>query len=58
MHAFCDHQKAKDLLKFEDDTDLEKLIIEMYEYYIQFPNKKVESMNYEIDKNIYSFWKK
>jgi UDP-glucose 4-epimerase len=58
VHAFCDHQKAKDLLEFEDNTDLEKLIIEMYEYYIQFPNKKVEPMNYEIDKNMYSFWKK
>jgi hypothetical protein len=46
------------LLKFEDNTDLEKLVTEMYEYYIQFPNKKVEYMNYEIDKNMYSFWKK
>jgi UDP-glucose 4-epimerase len=58
VHAFCDHQKAKDLLNFKDKTDLKNLIKEMYEYYIQFPNKKVEYMNYEIDKNIYSFWKK
>jgi len=58
VHAFCDHQKAKDLLNFKDKTDLKNLIKEMYEYYIQFPNKKVEYMNYEIDKNMYSFWKK
>jgi len=58
VHAFCDHEKAKNLLQFKDNTDLQKLITEMYEYYIQFPNKEVQYMNYEIDKNMYSFWKK
>lgn len=58
VHAFCDHQKARELLGFKDDTNLEELITQMYTYYIQLPNKKVEYMNYEIDKNMYSFWKK
>jgi UDP-glucose 4-epimerase len=58
VHAFCDHQKAKDLLSFKDETNLEKLITEMYDYYIKFEAKKVEYMDYEIDKNMYSFWKK
>lgn len=58
VHAFCDHQKAKDLLKFKDETNLEKLITEMYEYYLKFETKKIEYMDYEINKNMYSFWKK
>lgn len=56
--AIADHTKAKTLLGFEDQTDLEKMIEEMYLYAMSLPKQEVEYMPYEIDKNMYSFWKK
>lgn len=58
VHAYCDHSKAKNILNFKDETNLEALIKEMFEYYLQLPNKTVQYMEYEIEKNMYSFWKK
>jgi UDP-glucose 4-epimerase len=58
MHAYCNHDKAKNLLQFKDDTNLRSLIKEMFEFYLQLEPKTVEYMNYEINKNMYSFWKK
>lgn len=56
--AIADHTKAKTLLGFEDKTDLEALVEEMYRYAMTLPKLEVEYMAYEIDKNMYSFWKK
>jgi UDP-glucose 4-epimerase len=58
IHAYCNHDKAKSLLGFEDNTNLESLIKEMFEFYLTLKPKTVEYMNYEINKNMYSFWKK
>jgi UDP-glucose 4-epimerase len=54
--AYCDHTKAKKDLEFFDETDIETLIIEMFEWAMSQPNREVKKMNYEIQKNIYKFW--
>ena len=58
VHAYCDHKKAKSLLDFKDNTNLENLIREMFEFYLTLEPRTVEYMDYEINKNMYSFWKK
>jgi len=56
--AYCDHSKAKDMLSFVDSTDLDKLIDKLYIWATGQPNRPVKYLEYEIEKNIYSFWKK
>jgi nucleoside-diphosphate-sugar epimerase len=56
-HAYCDHAKAKNLLKFEDNTNLYDLIEEMFVWAMKQPNRKVKDMPYEITKDIYDYWK-
>lgn len=56
--AYSDHTKAKELLGFSDNTDLEATIREMYTWAQSQPNRNVEYFDYEIEKNLYSFWKK
>ena len=55
--AYCDHTKAKRLLQFEDNTELEFTIEEMFKWALLEPKRDVKKMKYEIEKNIYSFWK-
>jgi UDP-glucose 4-epimerase len=57
VHAFCDHEKAQKDLNFKDETDLENLIRDMFDYYLKIDKKEIKYMNYEINKNMYSFWK-
>jgi UDP-glucose 4-epimerase len=56
-HAYCDHTKAKTLLNFVDETELEPLIDSMFEWAVKQPNRKVKDMKYEVTKNIYDYWK-
>ena len=56
--SYCDHSKAKKQLGFKDDTDFESLIAEMFVWAAKQPQRPVKMMNYEIEKNLYSFWKK
>lgn len=56
-HAYCDHTKAKTLLDFKDETDLENLIENMFVWAMKQPNRKVKDMEYEVEKNIYDYWK-
>ena len=56
--AYSDHTKAKELLGFNDNTNLEETIREMYTWAQSQPNRTVEYFDYEIEKNLYSFWKK
>lgn len=56
--AYSDHTKAKTMLWFEDNTNIEDLIKEMYDWALTQPDREVKLMDYEIEKNIYSFWKK
>lgn len=57
-NAYSDHTKAKKLLNFEDKTDIKKLIVEMFERALTQPDRPIKVMEYEIEKNIYSFRKK
>ncbi len=56
-YAFSDHTKAKTLLGFRDNTDLELTINKMFEWALTQPIKTVNNMKYETSKKIYSFWK-
>jgi len=55
--AFCDHTKAKELLDFNDGTDLEKVMYDMFSWGKDQPQRTVKSIPYEIEKGMYSFWK-
>lgn len=55
--AFCDHTKAKTLLSFRDDTNLETLVKNMFDWVSKEPNREVKNMKYEIEDEIYSYWK-
>jgi UDP-glucose 4-epimerase len=57
-HAYCDHTKAKTILQFEDNTNLEELIESVFVWAMKQPNRKVKTMDYEVTKNIYDYWKK
>lgn len=56
-HAYCDHAKAKSMLDFRDETNLEELIESMFVWAMKQPNRKVKNMEYEVEKNIYEYWK-
>jgi len=56
-HAYCDHTKAKTMLDFKDETNLEELIESMFVWAIKQPNRKVKHMDYEVTKDIYDYWK-
>lgn len=55
--AFCNHDKAKRLLNFVDGTDFNQTIHDMFEWALTQPDRPVKSIDYEISKNIYSYWK-
>ena len=48
--AYADHTKAKNLLQFKDNTNLEYSINEMFEWALSQPQRDVKSMKYEITK--------
>jgi len=56
-HAFCDHTKAKNYLNFNDNTNLSQLVEEMFKWALTQPKRQQKSMNYEIKKGIYDYWK-
>lgn len=58
LAAYCDHSKAKKVLGFSDATDFERLIEKMIIWAKQQPHRPVKFMNYEIEKGMYSYWKK
>lgn len=55
--AFCNHDKAKKLLGFRDGTDFEQVVNKMFDWALSQPDHPVKNMNYELEKNIYSFWR-
>jgi UDP-glucose 4-epimerase len=55
-HAYCDHAKAIQDLKFTDNTNINELIENMFIWAMSQPSRIVKNMNYEIDKNIYKYW--
>jgi len=56
--AYCDHSKAKRMLGFSDNTNLENLVKDMFTWATEQPVREVKMMPYEIEKNMYSYWKK
>ena len=56
-HAYCDHTKAKTILEFKDETNLEELVESMFVWAMKQPNRKVKRMEYEVTKDIYEYWK-
>ena len=56
-HAYCDHTKAKSMLQFSDGTNLEELIESMFVWAMKQPNRKVKTMEYEVTKDIYDYWR-
>jgi UDP-glucose 4-epimerase len=56
-NAYCDHTKAKNLLDFKDETNLEELVESVFLWSMKQPNRKVKSMEYEVEKDIYDYWK-
>ena len=56
-HAYCDHTKAKTVLDFKDETNLEELIESMFVWAMKQPNRKVKQMEYEVTKDMYEYWK-
>jgi hypothetical protein len=57
-NAYSNHDKAKERLNFIDRTDIEKTIREMFAWAMEQPVREMKLMDYEIEKNMYSFWKK
>ena len=56
-NAYCSHEKAKEVLGFKDETDLEQTIKEMFAWAMNQPDREVKQITYEIDKGMYNFWK-
>ena len=56
-HAYCDHTKAKTVLDFRDETNLEELIESMFVWAMNQPNRKFKEMEYEITVGMYDYWK-
>jgi len=56
-HAHCDHKKAKTFFNFRDETNLEELVDEMFKWAMTQPKREQKTMDYEITKGIYDYWK-
>jgi nucleoside-diphosphate-sugar epimerase len=56
-HAYCDHKKAKEFLDLKDETNIEETLDQMFIWAKNQPKRKVKKITYEIEKNIYSYWK-
>lgn len=56
--AYCDVSKAERLLGFNDQTNLEKTINDMFDVAIKQPRQELKWADYEITKNLYSYWQK
>jgi UDP-glucose 4-epimerase len=55
--AYCSHAKAKLLLDFNDETNLENLVREMFNWAKDQKSRETRHMDYEITKGIYEYWK-
>lgn len=56
-YAYSDHTKAKELLGFHDETNLEQVIKDLLVWVKNQPKRDVRYMKYETTKNMYSYWK-
>lgn len=56
-HAHCDHKVAKTFFRFRDETNLEELVDEMFKWAMTQPKREQKTMDYEVTKGIYDYWK-
>lgn len=61
-YAWSSYQKSIDILNYKENMSLEDGLKEMWEWakltYSKFPNRKLQYWTeYELEKNIYSYWK-
>lgn len=56
-YAWSNHEKAKHDLLLKDKTDISKTIFDMFHWALRQPFRSINKMSYEINKNMYSFWK-
>lgn len=56
-HAHCNHDKAKTILKFKDETDLETLVESLFLWAQDQPPQPMRIMEYELTDGIYEYWK-
>jgi UDP-glucose 4-epimerase len=58
-HSIPTHQKSVDILGFEHKTDLKEGLTEMWKWAQHQPmRERFVWPSYELDKGIYSYWKK
>lgn len=58
-HSIPTHQKSVDILGFQHKTTLKEGLTKMWEWAKRQPNRdRFHWENYELEKGIYSFWKK
>ena len=55
--AYCDHTKAKRLLRFQDRTSLENVTNQMFEWALNQPKREVKNLDYETTRGLYAYWK-
>lgn len=58
-HAYCDHSLAKHPrnLNFDDKTNLDQLIDNMFAWAMTQPKREQKIMPYEVKKGMYDYWK-
>jgi len=56
QYAYSDHSLAKQHLAYQDSTDLELVVNDVFDWALSEPKRQVVSMDYEVTKGIYSAW--
>ena len=56
-YAYSSHEKARKLLGFKDETNLDQVMRDLILWVKDQPKPEVRYMDYEITKNMYSYWK-
>lgn len=57
-YAYSSHEKAQKLLNFKDETNLDQVMYDLLVWVKNQPKRDVRYMDYEITKNLYSYWRK
>jgi UDP-glucose 4-epimerase len=55
--AFSTHEKSELLLDFQDKTSYYEGLTKMWEWAQEQPKRKRKDMKYEIEKDLYSYWR-
>ena len=57
-YAYSSHEKSQKLLGFKDETNLDQVMHDLLVWVKEQPKREVRYMDYEITKNLYSYWVK